>query len=226
MSENSCNMNDKGQSCCSSNQNENLISHWNDAYSSKPSEKLGWFEIDLSPTLKLINQAGLDKSARIINIGAGNTTLIDELLNQKYKNIVATDISSVALNKLDSRVQSGFVNYIVDDITQPKKLNLITNVDLWIDRAVLHFFTEEKDQKTYFDLLKEKVTVGGYVILAQFNLDGALKCSGLPVKRYNQEMLSNQLGNDFELVDYFNHTYTMPSGDQRPYVYTLFKRKS
>ena len=226
MSDNSCNIDSKGKSCCSSiNNKENLSTHWNNAYINNAPDKLGWFETDLSPTLKLIDKTGLGKIARIINIGAGNTTLIDELLFLKYKNIVATDISSVALNKLDTRVQSGFVNYIVDDITQPEKLNLITNVDLWIDRAVLHFFIKEKDQNTYFDLLKSKINKGGFVLLAEFNTNGAEKCSGLPVFQYNLAILSKKLGDDFELIESFDYTYIMPSGDERPYIYTLFKRK-
>ena len=228
MSNNSCSTSSKENSCCSSlndNQQLNLSTHWNNAYTNNASDKLGWFETDLNPTLKLIDKTELNKSARIINIGAGETTLIDELLKQKYNNLVATDISSVALNKLDSRVQSGAVNYIVDDITHPTKLNLITNVDLWIDRAVLHFFIDEKDQNTYFNLLKSKVNPGGFVLLAQFNTNGAEKCSGLPVLRYNTEMLKSRLGDDFELIESFDHIYTMPSGAERPYIYTLFKRK-
>jgi hypothetical protein len=97
-------------------------------------------------------------------------------------------------------------------------------VDLWIDRAVLHFFTERGDQITYFELLKEKVKPDGFAIIAEFNLEGAKICSGLPVYRYNQEMLIEQLGREFELIDSFDYTYINPSGGERPYIYTLFRK--
>jgi hypothetical protein len=100
----------------------------------------------------------------------------------------------------------------------------LKNVDLWNDRAVLHFFTEEPQQKAYFDLLKKVVNKNGYVILAEFNLEGAKKCCGLDVFNYNESMLQERLGNDFELLKSFNYTYTQPSGNTREYVYTLFKR--
>ena len=212
---------------CSVDKKENDINlkyHWENVYENKPNEKLGWFEVDLSPSLNLIEKTGLNHSASILNIGAGNTTLIDELLKLGYTNIIATDISEIALNKLNERLKSQAVNYIVDDLTKPKHLTNIQPVDLWIDRAVLHFFTDEKDQNTYLNLLKNKVKKDGYVLLAQFNLNGAQKCSGLPVKRYDKTILSKKLGNDFKLIDDFDYIYTMPSGDKRPYVYTLFKK--
>ena len=228
MEENSCDINDKGKNCCSTssnNEKNDFAQHWDNAYSNNEESKLGWYETDLTPSLNLISKTGLDKSARILNLGAGSTTLIDELITNNYNNLIATDISNVALTNLSNRVNSNTVEYIVDDLIQPNKLNSLPKVDLWIDRAVLHFFTEEKDQNTYFNLLKTKITKNGYVLLAEFNLDGAEKCSGLPVHRYNEEMLSEKLGNDYQLIDSFNHIYIMPSGAERPYIYTLFKKK-
>jgi hypothetical protein len=224
----SCDVNEKS-SCCSTETTKkeevNYKEHWNKAYSNGPKEKLGWFETDLKPSLRLIKETNLDNSARIVNIGAGSTTLVDALVNLEFNNLVATDISDIALDELKNRMgEAAKVEYIQDDLTQPVELNDMEDVDLWIDRAVLHFFTEDKDQKTYFDLVKSKVKKNGFVLLAEFNLEGAKKCSGLNVHRYNEEMLAEKLGDDFELVDHFNYSYTMPSGDLRPYVYTLFKR--
>jgi len=223
-----CDINIKKSSCCSSEKTpeaKDLKSHWNKAYANNPEERLGWFETDLGPMFRLINQISLTKSAHIINIGAGSTRLIDELIHQDYSNLIATDISEVALKKLENRIGESNVKIIVDDLTNPSKLNKLDKVDLWIDRAVLHFFTVEKDQDTYFNLLKSKVKPEGFVILAEFNLQGATKCSGLEVFRYNSKMLQDKLGSDFKLLKAFDYNYTMPSGDNRTYVYTLFKRK-
>ncbi len=223
MNDNCCN----GNSCSIDNKEEeqkNIKNHWDEVYQNKPNEKLGWYEVDLSPSLKLIEKTGLAKSAGILNIGSGNTTLIDELLKLNYTNIIATDISKAALNKLNERLNSLHVEYIVDDLTSPNELNRIAPVDLWIDRAVLHFLVDEKDQNTYFNLLKNKIKVGGFALIAEFNLNGAERCSGLPVKRYSKDIIAEKLGDSFKLVDSFDYIYTMPSGDKRPYIYTLFER--
>lgn len=222
----SCDINAKS-CCCSSpapEANKNYQTHWDTAYTNSPNEKLGWYETDLSPTLQLIEKSGVTKSSKIINIGAGSTMLIDELLNQGFNNLIATDISPVSLTSLENRIGGGKVEMIVDDLTEPTTLKNIDQVDLWIDRAVLHFFTETNDQDTYFDLLHSKVKKGGFVIFAEFGLNGAKKCSGLDVKRYSNEEFQSKLGQEFEQVNTFNYTYTMPSGDLREYIYTLFIR--
>jgi len=202
-----------------------LQEHWNKAYSKNPMEKLGWYETDLSPSLNLITSIGLAKNARIINIGAGSTTLIDELLDMGFTNLIATDISSVALKDLENRTgSSDYLECITDDITKSVKIKNIEKVDLWIDRAVLHFFIGEHDKNAYFELLKSKIKDHGYVILAEFNLNGAERCSGLPVCRYSENLLQERLGPEFKLLKSFDYIYTMPSGDSRPYIYTLFQK--
>lgn len=201
-------------------------SHWNKAYSSVDSNKLGWYEVDVSPTMSLIKKAGVGPSSRILNVGAGSTTLIDNLLDHGYNNLLATDISDIALASLQARIGNlrTKVEWIVDDLTNSTVLNKIDPVDLWIDRAVLHFFTEEADQQSYFSLLRKKVHKYGYVILAEFSLSSADKCSGLPVHRYSADLLQEKLGSEFEQVASFDYDYTMPSGDLRTYIYTMFQR--
>lgn len=223
----SCDINDKGRSCCGSSSGSgemDLKSHWDNAYLNSPAEKLGWFETDLSPTLMLLEKANISKESRILNVGAGSTTLVDELITKRYTNIIVTDISEVALSNLQERVGNDNAEMIVDDLTCPKKLYDIKLIDLWIDRAVLHFFTEEKDQSAYFDLLKSKIAHKGYALLAEYSLDGASKCAGLDVHRYSKQMLADRLGDEFKLIESFDYTYSMPSGNLRPYIYTLFRR--
>jgi len=206
----------------------NLKKHWNSAYSVNDITQLGWYEEDPKPSLQLIQNCKLPKDARILNVGVGTSTLIDELLNFGYKNIIASDLSSAALDKLQLRLGSkkNSVHWVVDDLTNPRLLSKIDPVDLWHDRAVLHFFTNEEEQNTYFSLLKKIIKPNGYVLISVFNSEGATKCSGLNVHRYDKGLLMDKLGADFKLMEYFNYNYTMPSGDTRPYIYTLFKRES
>lgn len=203
--------------------------HWNAAYQKSPITNLGWYEENPTPSVELIEACNLPKDAFIFNAGAGASTLISELLAKGYENILVNDISSVALTELKSHLPSPVnttVQFVVDDLTNPSELLKLKNVDLWHDRAVLHFFTEKDQQKTYFDLLKKVLKPKGFVILAEFNLEGAKKCSGLDVFNYNEEMLQERLGSDFELLKSFNDTYIQPSGNTREYVYTLFQKKS
>jgi SAM-dependent methyltransferase len=202
--------------------------HWNAAYQKSPITNLGWYEENPAPSIELIEACSLPKDALIFNAGAGATTLISELLAKGFENLVVNDISSVALAELKNNLlvpKNAHIKFIVDDLTNPSELLKLKNIDLWHDRAVLHFFTEEKDQKAYFDSLKSVLKPKGFVILAEFNLEGAKKCSGLDVFNYNEEMLQERLGSDFELLKSFNHTYTQPSGNTREYVYTLFQKK-
>lgn len=205
----------------------NPESHWNTVYESKDDAQLGWFESSPETTLELIEKATLAKDATILNVGAGTTTLIDALLEKGYTNLLASDISEVAMQKLQQRISEKYtynLDCIVDDLTAPTKLNQLSNIDVWIDRAVLHFFLTEKEQTAYFDLVRKTVRSKGYVLIAVFALDGADKCSGLPLYKYNAEMLSEQLGADFTLREHFNHTYINPFGGERPYIFTLFQK--
>jgi len=200
--------------------------HWDKIYNKADESKLGWFETDLTPTLDLILKAGIGSHKRVLNVGAGATTLIDILLERGFDNLIATDISAFALEMLKTRIGSlaENVEWIIDDLTKPRLLTEIGLVDVWIDRAVLHFFTEEDDQNTYFRLLRKILHKYGYVIFAEFSHDGADVCSGLPVHQYDVAQYQEKLGAQFKLIDSFNYRYTMPSGDVRPYVYALFQK--
>lgn len=201
--------------------------HWNNAYRKTPVNSLGWYEENPEASLELIKECNLPKDSLIFNAGAGATTLIERLLIEGYTNIVVNDISSSALIELKNDLTQhnhSNVEFVLDDLTKPNSLLELKDVDLWNDRAVLHFFTKEEQRLAYFNLLKKAVKIRGYVILAEFNLEGAKKCCGLDVYNYNAEMLQEQLGNGFNLIKSFNYTYIQPSGNTREYVYTLFQR--
>ncbi len=205
----------------------NFQSHWDKVYSEKEIDTLGWYEDIPEPSLSLIEQTGITSDARQLHVGVGSSTLIDHLLVKGYQGIIASDLSDIAMETLRARIgaKAGDVQWIVDDLSRPEKLQDIAPIDLWHDRAVLHFLTKEEEQNAYFDLVRKLVKPGGFAIIAVFNLAGAEKCSGLPVHRYDEQMLMKKMGPDFELKEAFDHTYMNPSGQAREYVYTVFKRK-
>jgi hypothetical protein len=131
------------------------------------------------------------------------------------------------LNKLKERLgkeKASSVRCIVDDITRPVHIQDLRDIAVWHDRAVLHFLLEEKQQKMYLSTLKKVIKKRGFVIIAAFSLKGAKKCTGLDVKNYDHDLLAKFLGEDFKLLEYFDHIYYMPSGEPRPYIYALFQK--
>ena len=201
--------------------------HWDDIYQRSETNSLGWYEESPEPSLQLIRECGVAKDARILHVGAGATTLIDKLLEEGFGNQIATDISGQALQALRRRLgpeASQKMEWITDDLTAPSSLRGIAPVSLWHDRAVMHFFVKEEERRPYFDLLRHLVLPGGWAIIAAFHLEGAEKCSGLPVRRYDEALLARELGPEFRLARAFSYQYIMPSGASRPYIYTLFER--
>ena len=211
------------------NSDINYKEHWNKVYSKSEIKELGWYEESPKPSLDLIQKCNLNKNAKILDVGSGASTLIEKLIANCYNNIIAADISKTALDIAQNNLrdeEKKLVRWIVDDITNPESLNKIGKVDLWHDRTVLHFLTKEKQKEGYLKTLKHLVKISGYVIIAVFSLDGAKKCSGLDVVNYKHKMISDFLGKGFELIEHFPYLYIQPSGGERPYVYTLFKRIS
>ncbi len=204
-----------------------IKTHWNEKYANSPATQLGWYEAQPTPSIQLIENCLVPKHSTIIDVGSGASTLIANLLELGYRNLYAVDISEVALEKaknLLTEAQSSQVHWLVDDITQPSAMLQLENVAVWHDRAVFHFLTEARDRQTYHELIQKLVMPGGFVVMAAFAMDGATKCSGLPVQRYSAESLSAFLGQGFKLVESLDYTYHMPSGDPRPYVYTRFQK--
>ncbi len=201
--------------------------HWNKIYSSRDINKLGWYEEVPEPSVRLLSKCHINKEEFVLDVGAGASTFIDYLINQGFSNVIATDISEIALDKLKERLgteKASKVRWIVDDITQPIYIQGLRDISVWHDRAVLHFLLKENQQQEYLSTLKKVIKKGGYVIIAAFSLEGAKKCSGLDVKNYDQNMLAKFLGGEFSLLEYFNYTHYMPSGEPRPYIYTLFQK--
>ena len=207
--------------------NSSMKEHWNEIYAALDVDELTWYEESPEPSIRLLSKCHINKDEFILDIGAGASTFIDYLIDQGFSNIIAADISEIALNKLKERLgeeKSSLVKWIVDDITQPIHIQNLREIAVWHDRAVLHFLLEEKQQRMYSTILKKVMRKGGYVIIAAFSLEGATRCSGLSVERYDQNILARFLGKDFSLLEYFNYIHYMPSGEPRPYIYTLFQK--
>jgi SAM-dependent methyltransferase len=199
--------------------------HWDKIFSNTEDSKLGWYERDGSQTLELLNQIPEWEKSTIFLPGAGTSVLIEALLSKGVK-LVLNDISVEALNRVKDRLndKGREIDWFCQDIAQPIQ-GTMPDVEIWIDRAVLHFLTDEDDIKGYFENVKLTLKAGGHAIFAEFSKTGAPKCAGLTLHRYSIEELSEKLGPLFKLVSHFDYTYINPNGDPRPYIYALYKRE-
>jgi len=198
--------------------------HWNEVYDTKADDEVSWFQVRPLTSLALIEAVAPHPAAAVIDIGAGTSTLVDELLVRGYRDLTALDISESAIARLRERFRkSGAgIDPIVADITHwdpPRQW------DVWHDRAVLHFLVRPEDQDAYIESLGRALVPGGTAIIATFAPDGPEKCSGLPVQRYSAATLAERLGPDFTLVTERLERHVTPRGVTQSFVYAVFRRR-
>ena len=200
--------------------------HWDKVYSKNPTDKLGWYKPHLETSLKWIKELSLAKNARIIDVGGGASTLVDDLLDEGYSSITVLDLSKKALvldrDRLGKRAK--LVSWIEGDITL---FDLPTHYyELWHDRAVFHFLTEPEQQRRYRDNLLRALNPTGHLIIATFAPEAPPECSDLSVQRYSVEQLKHTIGQDFLLQQHHKELHVTPGGVEQMYLYCHFRRSA
>jgi 2-polyprenyl-3-methyl-5-hydroxy-6-metoxy-1,4-benzoquinol methylase len=173
--------------------------HWDKVYSAKPPDAVSWYRPHLETSLALIERAGGSKSASIIDIGGGESTLVDDLLLSGYRNLTVRDVAQVAVDVTKKRLGEAArqVRWIVADVTEASLDQRA--YDVWHDRAVFHFLTEAKQREAYVRQVALAVRPGGHVIVSTFGPEGPTKCSGLGVVRYDMDSLRAEFGPRFHI---------------------------
>ena len=190
----------------------NVGTHWENIYRTKSPDELSWYRPHLERSVSFIESAAPLRSAAIIDVGGGESTLVDDLLARRYTNLTILDISHRALvvtrERLGQSAES--VRWICADVTQaPLPAHFY---DVWHDRAVFHFLTSEEQRKDYVHTVEHAVKPGGHVIISTFGPGGPDKCSGLPVVRYDAEGLHSEFGSHFRLVESARELHETPFG--------------
>lgn len=202
---------------------ENLKkAHWENIYLNKTPQEVSWTQEVPETSLRLINSFGLDKTARIIDIGGGESKLVDYLLDQGYENISVLDISANALARAKKRLgeKAEKVTWIEADITvfEPKE-----KYDIWHDRAVFHFLTTDTDIKAYLNLVEQ--AVNKRLIIGTFSTNGPLKCSGLEIKQNDESSLVNTFEKKFNKIECFTENHTTPFYTTQNFIFCTFAKK-
>ena len=201
----------------------NNKNHWEKVYGTKAQDAVSWYTPHLETSLNLIHQADTGKDASIIDIGGGEATLVDDLLSEGYLDISILDISQHAIDVARDRIgeKANKVHWYCADITQA---TLPQNYfDIWHDRAVFHFLTDDAQRVKYVEQVMRSVKHGGHVIMATFGLKGPEQCSGLDVVRYDAEHLHGQFGKAFKLINSSTETHITPMGTTQQFLYCFCK---
>ncbi|KPV98279.1 Ubiquinone/menaquinone biosynthesis C-methyltransferase UbiE [Pseudoalteromonas sp. P1-9] len=200
-------------------------SHWETVYTTKESNAVSWFQPHAVTSIEFINRLNCEKSAAIIDVGGGASTLVDDLLLNGHTNVSVLDLSGAALETAKKRIgeSSANVKWIEADITGvtlPKQ-----QFDVWHDRAVFHFLTTPEERRAYIKNVLHALKPHGHIIIATFSEDGPEKCSGLPIVRYSAESLHGEFGDHFVLKDQRHETHKTPFGTTQEFVFCHFVKK-
>lgn len=198
--------------------------YWDNIYRSKSEQEVSWYQDIPSKSLGLIAELELKPNDRIIDIGGGDSHLVDHLLANGFRDISILDISSAALDKTQARLgeNSKFVKFIASDIT---KFEPLEQYKLWHDRATFHFLTSIEDVSSYLEIANRAVAPGGYLIVSTFSKTGPEKCSGLPILQYSDADLKALFEKYFANIRCFEDTHKTPWGTGQNFVYCGFKKR-
>lgn len=193
--------------------------YWENVYGTRAPDQVSWFRPHLETSLSFIERSAPSRSARLIDVGGGESTLVDDLLAGGYGNLTVLDISQTAIDVTKARigVLADRVEWLVADVI---KTDLPENAyDIWHDRAVFHFLTTAPERAAYVERVKTSVKPGGHVIIGTFGPEGPTKCSGLNKQRYDADSLHGEFGIRFRLIDSIKELHQTPFGTTQQFLY-------
>ena len=192
--------------------------HWEDIYQTKELKDVSWYQPNPQTSLDFIKKYEISTKSKIIDIGGGDSFLVDHLVELGFQDITVLDISEAAIERAKYRlgVKAKNVTWIVEDVInfQPAE-----KYDFWHDRAVFHFLTNEEDRKKYVRQVMRSVKHGGHVIISTFGLEGPDTCSGLDVIKYDADSLHTEFGKTFQLIESSTEIHNTPFGTTQQFLY-------
>jgi len=196
--------------------------HWETVYETKTKDQVSWTQESPKTSLEFIHSFRLKKSARIIDVGGGDSKLVDYLLDEGFENITVLDISAKSLEKAKDRLgeKANKVDWIVSDITEFKP-NM--TFDVWHDRATFHFLTTTEQITKYIKTARKSVS--RFMTIGTFSKNGPEKCSGLEIKQYNEDELTLELKNGFDKIKCLTEDHLTPFDTKQNFLFCSFKRQ-
>jgi len=195
--------------------------HWENIFQSVDYEQVLWHQSSPEKSLELIKNYSHSDS-NIIDVGCGASYLVDNLLQDGYKNITLVDTAKTSLDIVQSRINNSAVECICTDIL---KLNSDKKYDIWHDRAVLHFLLSKKERTEYFQTLEDSLKSKGIAIISTFKVDGPLQCAGLDIRQYNHQKMLHELPSTLSLLESQEYTHVTPKETTQEYIYFVIQKK-
>lgn len=197
--------------------------HWNTIYRTKDTTQVSWYQDYPKTSLELITATAVAKNRPLLDVGGGDSRLVDALLAAGYTDITIVDIASLALEKVQRRLgaQAEQIRWIVTDVLHlPDDLQ----VDVWHDRAAFHFLSTQDNIARYAGNAAQHINPHGYLLLGTFAIRGPQKCSGLPVSRYSEETIKQVFQPDFQHIRSFEEEHTTPFHTTQLFLWSIFKK--
>jgi cyclopropane fatty-acyl-phospholipid synthase-like methyltransferase len=196
--------------------------HWETVYQTKNPDQVSWTQEIPKTSLDFINSFGVKKDAKIIDIGGGDSKLVDYLLDAGFDNITVLDISAKALEKAQLRLgnRAKNVNWVVSDILE---FEPTIHYDVWHDRATFHFLTKTEQIRKYLEIARKSSQ--GFMTIGTFSENGPTKCSGLEIKQYNEESLTAELKNGFNKIRCISEDHLTPFNTTQNFIFCSFKKR-
>jgi 2-polyprenyl-3-methyl-5-hydroxy-6-metoxy-1,4-benzoquinol methylase len=195
--------------------------HWDAVYRLTQPTQISWYQAEAVVSRTLIQRVAPDRSASIIDVGGGESVLVDNLVAAGYRNLTVLDVSAEALQCARTRLNRPDVGvrWLEADVLTGSLP--AAALDVWHDRAVFHFLLDPSDRRRYVQQVRQTVRPEGHLIVATFAHDGPSRCSGLDVARYTPDDLHAEFGDDFELVAHEREEHITPFGTRQAFVYCL-----
>lgn len=199
--------------------------HWEEVYEGKTPDEVSWYRPHLEHSLEFIQRCDLGVEARIVDVGGGASTLVDDLLALGHQNLAVVDLASSALARAQTRLgePAEGIDWIAGDVTTP--LLPEASVDFWHDRAVFHFLVDPVARAAYLAQVRRCLKPGGHCLVATFAPDGPERCSGLPVARYDAEGIHAVFGDSFEKLGSAKELHETPWGKAQSFTYCFCRRR-
>ncbi len=197
--------------------------HWENIYHTKKLEDASWYQPIPDTSLDFLKQYNIPLSAKIIDVGGGDSLLVDHLLGLGYQDITVLDISEAALERAKKRLgeKASLVKWIVADITTFKALE---KYDFWHDRAAFHFLTDLHDIENYISIVREGLNPGGVLVIGTFSDQGPKKCSGIEIRQYSEKTMAEKLMRYFEKISCIPIEHITPSGTLQSFIFCSFRK--
>lgn len=195
--------------------------HWEIVYGTRQPHEVSWTQEVPKTSLDFIRGFQLPLSAKIIDVGGGDSRLVDHLLDEGYRDITVLDISEKALERARTRLgeRAGMVRWIASDITEFQPDD---TYECWHDRAAFHFLTDARDVDTYLSTARQSVT--GYMVIGTFSEEGPRRCSMLDVRQYSEPELQERLQEGFRKIRCINEVHVTPFDTWQHFLFCSFRR--